>query len=53
MPSALAPLESREKRREKMMTLSRKMGASASAVVSLGIEGEFKTEEERTEKAVR
>jgi len=51
MPSALAPLESREKRREKMMTLSRKMGASASAVVSLGIEGEFKTEEERTEKA--
>lgn len=47
-----APLESREKRREKMMTLSRKFGTSRLAVTSLGIEGDFNSDE-KAENAVR
>lgn len=49
---APAPLESREKRREKMMTLSRKFGTSRLAVTSLGIEGDFNSDE-KAENAVR
>lgn len=47
-----APLENREKRREKMMTLSRKFGTSRLAVTSLGIEGDFNSDE-KAENAVR
>jgi hypothetical protein len=49
---APAPLENREKRREKMMTLSRKFGTSRLAVTSLGIEGDFNSDE-KAESAVR
>ncbi|ELR21133.1 domain found in dishevelled, egl10, and pleckstrin domain containing protein [Acanthamoeba castellanii str. Neff] len=46
-----APLENREKRREKMMTLSRKFGTSRLAVTSLGIEGDFNSDE-KAENAI-
>lgn len=44
---ALAPVqvENREARREKMMTLSRKFGTSRLAVSTLGIEGNFDSDE--------
>jgi hypothetical protein len=49
---APAHLESREKRREKMMTLSRKFGTSRLAVSSLGIAGDF-AGDDKAENAVR
>jgi hypothetical protein len=49
---APAQLESREKRREKMMTLSRKFGTSRLAVSSLGIAGDF-AGDDKAENAVR